>query len=80
MTSQICSVRTAYGLESDAAGLAALRHLSSTCVRCAVPSSFARHLTAVGETVAPDFRFHLAIAQATGNRYFSDLMGQLGWR
>lgn len=31
-----------------------------------------------GETVAPDFQFHLAIAGATGNRYFSELMGHLG--
>jgi DNA-binding FadR family transcriptional regulator len=41
-------------------------------------ADFESHLAAVGETVAPDFRFHLAIAQATGNRYFSDLMGHLG--
>jgi GntR family transcriptional regulator, transcriptional repressor for pyruvate dehydrogenase complex len=66
-------------IESDAAGLAAMRrsedHLRE--MRAAL-DDFARHLAAVGETVAPDFRFHLAIAQATGNRYFSDMMGQLG--
>jgi GntR family transcriptional repressor for pyruvate dehydrogenase complex len=66
-------------IESDAAGLAAVRrnedHLRD--MRSAL-DDFAKHLAAVGETVAPDFRFHLAIAQATGNRYYGDLMGQLG--
>jgi GntR family transcriptional regulator, transcriptional repressor for pyruvate dehydrogenase complex len=66
-------------LESDAAGLAATRrsdeHLRE--MRSAL-SDFERHLATVGETVAPDFRFHLAIAMATGNRYFGELMGQLG--
>ena len=31
-----------------------------------------------GDAVAPDFRFHLAIANATGNRYFADIMSHLG--
>jgi len=66
-------------VESDAAGLAASRrtdeHLRK--MRSAL-DDFEQHLAAVGETVAPDFRFHLAIAQATGNRYFSELMGHLG--
>ena len=31
-----------------------------------------------GDTVAPDFRFHLQIAQATGNPYFADIMSHLG--
>lgn len=66
-------------VESDAAGLAALRrtdeHLRE--MRSAL-DDFEQHVATVGETVAPDFRFHLAIAQATGNRYFSDLMGHLG--
>ena len=66
-------------VESDAAGLAAVRrtdeHLHA--MRSAL-DDFSRHLSVVGETVAPDFRFHLAIAQATGNPYYSDLMGQLG--
>ncbi len=66
-------------VESEAAGLAALRrgdaHLRE--MRAAL-DDFERHLTVVGETVAPDFRFHLAISQATGNRYFIELMGHLG--
>ena len=28
--------------------------------------------------MAPDFRFHLQIAQATGNPYFADIMSHLG--
>ena len=28
--------------------------------------------------MSPDFRFHLAIANATGNRYFADIMSHLG--
>jgi GntR family transcriptional repressor for pyruvate dehydrogenase complex len=74
---QMLELRTS--IESDAAALAATRrndeHLRD--MRSAL-DDFERHLTEVGETVAPDFRFHLAIAQATGNRYFSELMGQLG--
>jgi len=66
-------------VESEAAGLAALRrtdeHLRE--MRSAL-HDFEQHLAAVGETVAPDFRFHLAIAQATGNHYFSELMSHLG--
>ena len=66
-------------VESDAAGLAALRrsdaHLAA--MRQAL-DEFSAHLSVVGDTVAPDFRFHFAIAQATGNRYYGDLMSQLG--
>jgi DNA-binding FadR family transcriptional regulator len=66
-------------IESDAAALAAARrtdeHLRE--MRKAL-NDFELHLTELGETVTPDFRFHLAIAQATGNRCFSELMVQLG--
>ena len=66
-------------VESDAAGLAATRrndaHLRAMQ---AALDDFGSHLATVGETVSPDFRFHLAIAHATGNRYYSDLMDQLG--
>ena len=66
-------------VESDAAGLAAARRTEAQlhAMRRAL-DDFGNHLDTVGETVAPDFRFHLAIAQATGNRYYSDLMVQLG--
>lgn len=66
-------------VESDAAGLAATRrtdvHLAAMAQAL---DDFGKHLGTVGETVAPDFRFHMAIAQATANRYYSDLMTQLG--
>src|SRR5690606_33501477 len=31
-----------------------------------------------GDTITPDFRFHLLVAQATDNRYFADLLSHLG--
>lgn len=66
-------------LESDAAGLAASRRTDEHLLEMRQAlDDFVQHLSTVGETVAPDFRFHLAIALATGNRYFSDLMSQLG--
>lgn len=66
-------------LESDAAGLAATRRSDAQLqeMRAAL-DDFARHLDTVGNTVEPDFRFHLAIANATGNRYYGELMRQLG--
>lgn len=66
-------------LESDAAGLAAMRRTDEQLreMRDAL-EDFGRHLTTVGDTVAPDFRFHMAISQAAGNRYYGELMGQLG--
>jgi len=74
---EVLELRTS--VESDAAGLAATRRTDEQLreMRAAL-DDFAQHLVAVGETVAPDFRFHLAIARATGNRYYADLMGQLG--
>ena len=74
---QLLELRTS--IESDAAALAATRRSDAQLADMQQAlADFAQHLQAVGETVAPDFRFHLAIAQATGNRYFSDLMGHLG--
>ncbi|CAN5909952.1 FadR/GntR family transcriptional regulator [soil metagenome] len=66
-------------LESDAARLASTRRSEAdlTAMREAL-AAFAANISVVGDTVAPDFHFHLAIARATGNRYFGDLMGQLG--
>ncbi|KAG0933592.1 hypothetical protein G6F31_016283 [Rhizopus arrhizus] len=31
-----------------------------------------------GDTITPDFQFHLLVAQSTDNRYFADLMSHLG--
>ncbi|MBU2289199.1 MAG: FCD domain-containing protein, partial [Gammaproteobacteria bacterium] len=66
-------------LETESAGLAAIRHTAAqlTEMREAL-DDFERNVASAGDTVAPDFRFHLAIAQATGNPYFADIMGHLG--
>ncbi len=66
-------------LETESAGLAAQRRTDEQL------SEMRRALDelAAGEggktdTVGPDFRFHLLIATATGNRYFADIMSHLG--
>jgi DNA-binding FadR family transcriptional regulator len=66
-------------LESEAAGLAAerrtktqLKALRSAC------DAFASSISEGGETIRPDFEFHLHIAESTGNRYFTHLMEYLG--
>ena len=40
--------------------------------------AFQQALDGDGDTITPDFQFHLLIAQATENRYFADLMSHLG--
>jgi DNA-binding FadR family transcriptional regulator len=66
-------------LETEAAALAAARrndgHLNK--MRQAM-KSFQANLLSDGDTVAPDFHFHLQIAYSTGNRYFADIMSHLG--
>jgi GntR family transcriptional repressor for pyruvate dehydrogenase complex len=66
-------------LETEAAALAAARrgdgHLDE--MRQAL-QSFRDNLASGGDTVAPDFHFHLQIAYSTGNRYFADIMSHLG--
>ncbi len=66
-------------LETESAGLAASRRTEEQllAMRTAL-DDFERNVTAAGDTVAPDFRFHLQIAQATGNPYFADIMSHLG--
>ena len=66
-------------LETETAGLAALRHTEEQLrgLREAL-DDFEANVAAGGDTVKPDLRFHLLIAQATGNPYFADIMGHLG--
>jgi len=66
-------------LETESAGLAAQRHTEEQllAMRQAL-DEFERNVREAGDTVAPDFRFHLTIAQATGNPYFADIMTHLG--
>ena len=66
-------------LEVESAGLAAQRRSAEqlTAMRAALDAlgySAARE----GDAVASDFQFHLLIAEATGNRYFTDIMSHLG--
>ncbi|CAM4034915.1 GntR family transcriptional regulator [Bordetella tumbae] len=66
-------------LESEAAGLAAMRRTDAQLADMRVALDEFRHsLGNAGDTITPDFRFHLLIAQATDNRYFADLMSHLG--
>jgi GntR family transcriptional regulator, transcriptional repressor for pyruvate dehydrogenase complex len=66
-------------LETESAGLAAVRRSSAQLqgMRAAL-DAFEASVGVAGDTVSPDFQFHLLIAQATGNRYFSDIMEHLG--
>ena len=66
-------------LETESAGLAAMRRTDEQllAMRQAL-DEFERNVAVAGDTVAPDFRFHLQIAQATGNPYFADIMRHLG--
>jgi GntR family transcriptional repressor for pyruvate dehydrogenase complex len=67
------------GVESESAALAARRrtpaHLGA--MRAAL-EDFASRLAAGADTAAADYRFHCAIAEATGNRYFASLMASFG--
>jgi DNA-binding FadR family transcriptional regulator len=66
-------------LETESAGLAASRRTEEELVamRHAL-DDFEHNVSIAGDTVAPDFRFHLQIAQSTGNPYFADIMRHLG--
>jgi GntR family transcriptional repressor for pyruvate dehydrogenase complex len=66
-------------LETESAGLAAARRSEAQlqAMRQAL-DEFASNVAVAGDTVSPDFRFHLEVAHATGNRYFADIMGHLG--
>ena len=66
-------------LETESAGLAAARRSEAQLLAMrAALNDFAAHVEVAGDTVSPDFRFHLEIALATGNRYFADIMSHLG--
>lgn len=66
-------------LETESAGLAARRRtVEQLAAMREALDDFGRDMEAGGDTVAHDFRFHLQIAQATGNPYFADIMRHLG--
>ncbi|MGO1070983.1 FadR/GntR family transcriptional regulator [Lysobacter sp. CA199] len=66
-------------LETEAAGLAALQRTDAhlTAMRTAL-DAFNAAIVADQNAVEADIAFHLQIAQATGNRYFVQLLTQLG--
>jgi DNA-binding FadR family transcriptional regulator len=67
------------GLEVEAAGLAAARRSDAQVAEMEeILDRFDRNWQASTDTVEPDFDFHVKIAQATGNRYFVDVMSRLG--
>ena len=66
-------------LETESAGLAAQRRTEAQLAEMrAALDAFEANVGGAGDAVSPDFRFHLAIANATGNRYFADIMSHLG--
>lgn len=78
------------GIEVECAGLAALRRTPDQLKAMrAVLDEFEENAVekkskkstlnqSIGNTVAPDFQFHLLLAHAAHNRYFVDLMSHLG--
>lgn len=65
------------GVESEAAALAAARHDAATAA--AVTAALDAFVAAGSETmVEADFAFHRAIAAATGNRFYVELLDALG--
>jgi GntR family transcriptional repressor for pyruvate dehydrogenase complex len=66
-------------LESAAAGIAAINRTQHDLDNLqTILQEFKQLLDQGKETVDADFRFHLAISQATGNRYFTEFMSYLG--
>ena len=66
-------------LEVEAAGLAASRRSGPQLQQLgALLDTFEACARNGSETVGPDVQFHLLIAQASGNRYFHDILGHLG--
>ena len=65
------------GVESEAAALAAAHH---TPAEADAISEAMSGFTRAGHegAVEADFAFHLAVARATGNRFYVDLLGSLG--
>ncbi|RQP22001.1 FadR/GntR family transcriptional regulator [Piscinibacter terrae] len=67
------------GLETEAAGLAAVRRSDANllAMRGAL-ATFSKAINEDGDALAPDFQFHLEIARATQNVHFLELMNYLG--
>ena len=81
LTDVIAVLELRIGIETEAAALAARRrnHDNLAAMRQAL-AAFATANAAGQDAVAADFAFHLAIARATQNGHFVDLMQSLGPR
>ncbi|MBF8720131.1 FadR/GntR family transcriptional regulator [Pseudomonas guariconensis] len=67
------------GIEGQAAALAALRRTDEQMRRMRQALDDYQDLAAAGDScIEADRRFHLLIAEATGNVYFTEVMNQLG--
>lgn len=66
-------------LETECAGLAAQRASERDIVNIrAALDAIEATSRAGGDSAAADLRFHVAVASATGNRYFVDILTQMG--
>lgn len=66
-------------VETEAAALAARRRTAAQLAGIGAAYGWMEKSIADGsDAVEPDFQFHLRIAQATGNRFFSEFFGYLG--
>lgn len=67
-------------LETEAAGLASLRRTDAHLLQMrSVLDDFSNHIRKkTGNAIVSDVAFHLLVATATGNRYFHDILKQLG--
>lgn len=67
------------GIETEAAALAAVRRSEDNLRKMTqAMQAFSEEVHTGQGAVNPDFRFHLEIANATGNRYFFDILSTLG--
>ncbi len=78
-TDEMALMEVRISLEIESAGLAAMRRTEVQLVemRKALDDFAAASMNHVGDTISPDFRFHIAIANATGNRYYADILSTL---
>ena len=66
-------------LEVDAAGIAATRRTDADLERiAAVLADLESRIEAGGDSIDADFRFHIAVADASGNAYFGRVLQSLG--
>ena len=66
-------------LETEAAGLAALRRTAAHLAAMQIAlNAFQASIDRDSDAVPSDFQFHLEVARATGNQHFADLMTYLG--